>query len=168
ENALLNLAVNARDAMPGGGRLSIEVSGKRLDGPLADRHNLPAGDYVTITVADTGTGMAGDVLERIFDPFFTTKPLSLGTGLGLSMVHGFMRQSDGQVHIESAPGKGTVIELLLPCHAGGLRGVSSSDAGAPAPSPPHAGLTILVVDDEPIVRMLMVELLEDAGYTVIE
>src|SRR5690606_17624700 len=97
ENALLNLALNARDAMPGGGRLSIAVTSRRLDAALAARRDLPAGDYIAVTVADTGSGMTGEVLDRIFDPFFTTKPLGQGTGRGLSMVHGFVRQSGGQV-----------------------------------------------------------------------
>jgi signal transduction histidine kinase len=166
ENALLNLAINARDAMPDGGRLTLDVLGETLDDAEARQRDLPPGDYIKIRVTDTGTGIAGDVIDRIFDPFFTTKPLGQGTGLGLSMVHGFVRQSGGQVQVRSAPGEGTAICLLLPRFAG-----EPERAERPAPAPEPAGgtgRTVLVIDDEVIVRMLMVELLEDAGYRVIE
>jgi len=165
ENALLNLAINARDAMPDGGRLTLDVVDETLDDAEAGQRDLPAGDYIKIRVTDTGTGIPSDVIDRIFDPFFTTKPLGQGTGLGLSMVHGFVRQSGGQVQLRSAPGEGTAICLLLPRFAG-----EPESAQRPAPVQPAggSGRTVLVVDDEMIVRMLMVELLEEAGYNVIE
>ena len=165
ENALLNLAINARDAMPDGGRLTLDVVDETLDDAEAGQRDLPAGDYIKIRVTDTGTGIPSDVIDRIFDPFFTTKPLGQGTGLGLSMVHGFVRQSGGQVQLRSAPGEGTAICLLLPRFAG-----EPESAQRPAPVQPAggSGRTVLVVDDEMIVRMLMVELLEEAGYEVIE
>jgi len=166
ENALLNLAINARDAMPDGGRLTLDVLDETLDDAEAGQRDLPPGDYIKIRVADTGTGIPGDVIDRIFDPFFTTKPLGQGTGLGLSMVHGFVRQSGGQVQVRSAPGEGTAICLLLPRFAGEAE---SAERPAPAPEPAGgSGQTVLVIDDEVIVRMLMAELLEEAGYHVIE
>jgi PAS domain S-box-containing protein len=168
ENALLNLAVNARDAMPDGGQFSIELVAAPLDAVEAARHDLPAGDYLIICVEDTGSGIPEDICDRIFDPFFTTKPLGEGTGLGLSMVHGFVRQSGGQVHVESQPDHGTRICLYLP------RELYEAPPPMPvtlpsSPSPvASAERKILVVDDEVIVRMLLVELLEEEGYTVIE
>ena len=167
DNALLNLCINARDAMPDGGRLRIGTRNCRLDAAAAREHEVPPGEYVLLEVADTGTGMSADVVRRAFDPFFTTKPIGLGTGLGLSMIHGFARQSGGQGHILSAPGEGTTMRLLLPrCHA------FADQAGAPArpAQPPRAsdGETVLVVDDEPTVRMLVGEVLQDLCYTAIE
>ncbi len=166
ESALLNLAINARDAMPEGGRLTIETANKWLDERWARSRDLPPGQYLSICVSDTGTGMAKDVADRIFDPFFTTKPIGQGTGLGLSMIHGFVRQSGGQVRVYTEPGQGTTMCLYLPRHAGAL-----ADEAEPRAMPvgdDGAGRTILVIDDEPTVRMLIVELLDEAGYTVIE
>ena len=167
DNALLNLCINARDAMPDGGRLRIGTRNCRLDAAAAAEREVPPGEYVLLEVADTGTGMSPDVVRRAFDPFFTTKPIGLGTGLGLSMIYGFARQSGGQVHILSAPGEGTTMRLLLPrCPA------LAEQAGAPArpAQAPRAGdgETVLVVDDEPTVRMLVGEVLQDLGYTAIE
>ncbi len=166
ENALLNLSINARDAMPDGGRITIETANKWLDERAAKERELPPGQYVSLCVTDTGTGMAPDVIAKAFDPFFTTKPLGQGTGLGLSMIHGFVRQSGGQVRIYSEIGMGTTMCLYLPRHLGVL------DEAA-APEMPHAsdhgqGETVLIIDDEPTLRMLMAEVLEEAGYTVME
>ncbi len=167
ESALLNLCINARDAMPGGGRLVIGTSNRWLDGDAALRHELPPGQYVSLDVSDTGTGMEPEVAARAFDPFFTTKPIGQGTGLGLSMIYGFARQSGGQASITSKPGRGTTMRLYLPRHVGEA---DAADVPALAAAAPRAGQgeTVLVVDDEPTVRMLAAETLEDLGYRVIE
>jgi PAS domain S-box-containing protein len=165
ENALLNLCINARDAMPEGGQLTIET-----DNLVVEAHHtteLPPGDYVAVTVSDTGVGMSPDVLERAFEPFFTTKPLGQGTGLGLSMVYGFARQSDGLVRIRSELGKGTAISILLPRHQGSAEAGEELPESAEAPRT-GAGETVLVVDDEPTIRMLVTEVLEDLGYLAIQ
>ena len=117
ESALLNLCINARDAMPEGGRITIETANKWLDDRAAKERDLPPGQYLSLCVTDTGTGMTPDVIARAFDPFFTTKPLGQGTGLGLSMVYGFVRQSGGQVRIYSEVGCGTTMCLYLPRHS---------------------------------------------------
>ena len=167
ENALLNLCINARDAMPDGGRIGIETGHLSLDEAAARAHEMPPGDYLSLAVADTGTGMAPEVVRRAFDPFFTTKPIGQGTGLGLSMIYGFTQQSGGQVRIASEVGRGTAVTLLLPRH----HGASEAEAvRAPRREAPRAerGETVLIVDDEPTVRMLVTEVLEDLGYTAIE
>ena len=166
ENAVLNLCINGRDAMPDGGRITVATANATLDRVAAAARGVAPGDYVLLSVADTGTGMTPDVIAKAFDPFFTTKPLGQGTGLGLSMIHGFVRQSGGEVHIQSQPGAGTVMSLILPRYLGA------------APSPVVAvpvgqtgcgsGEIILVIDDEPTVRMLIVEALEEAGHHVLE
>ena len=167
ENALLNLCINARDAMPDGGHLTIEATNHVLAARTARPGDLPPGQYVAVCVTDTGTGMEPDVVARVFDPFFTTKPIGQGTGLGLSMVYGFVRQSGGQVRIHSQVGQGTTVALYLPRHAG-------ADAAAEAASPHDAavatsqGETVLVVDDEPTVRMLIADVLGEQGYGTIE
>ena len=166
ESALLNLAINARDAMPEGGRLTIETANKWLDDRGARERDLPPGQYLSICVTDTGTGIPKEIADRIFDPFFTTKPIGQGTGLGLSMIHGFVRQSGGQVRVYSEEGQGTTMCLYLPRHAGELAG-----EGEAAPDPlveSGAGETVLVIDDEATVRMLIVEVLREAGYRAIE
>ena len=167
ENALLNLCLNARDAMPDGGCLTIETSNLVLDAGTATARHLPAGELVALRVTDTGSGMTPDVLMRIFDPFFTTKPTGQGTGLGLSMVYGFVRQSGGAVRAQSAPGKGSTLWLYFPRHQGPLTPVAAPLAQNVGD---HTGRgeTVLVVDDEPAVRMLVAEALEEAGYTVIQ
>ncbi len=167
ENALLNLCINARDAMPAGGHVTIETANRQLEGPATVEQDLPPGQYLSLSVTDTGTGMAPEVIVRAFDPFFTTKPLGQGTGLGLSMIYGFARQSGGQVRIRSAPGEGTTICLYLPRHLGTAGPV---DQAAEPSGTAHAepGETILIVDDEPIVRMLVAEVLIDLGYQVVE
>jgi PAS domain S-box-containing protein len=167
ENAVLNLCINARDAMPDGGRITIETANRWLDERAAVSRDLPPGQYVAISVSDTGTGMPPDVVAKAFDPFFTTKPLGQGTGLGLSMIYGFARQSGGQARIYSEVGQGSLVSLYLPRHFG-----PSEEAEPPAATgaPPRAehGETVLIVDDEPTVRMLVADVLGELGYTAIE
>src|SRR3569623_2391832 len=167
ENALLNLCINARDAMPDGGRITIETSNIRLDAPAARDRDLPPGQYVALSVTDTGTGMSPETIERAFDPFYTTKPLGEGTGLGLSMIYGFARQSGGQVRIYSELGQGTTMCIYLPRHegaaAGDARTISAQDLDLSG-----AGETVLVIDDEPAIRMLIGAILVDLGYNTIE
>ena len=167
ENALLNLCINARDAMaPAGGRLTIETSNKWLDDRAAKARDLPPGQYVSLCVTDTGTGMPPEVQAQAFDPFFTTKPLGQGTGLGLSMIHGFVRQSGGQVRIYSEIGKGTTMCLYLPRYQGDVDG--DENIGITPVAEGGHGETVLIIDDEQTVRMLVAEVLGDAGYNVIE
>ncbi len=166
ENALLNLCINARDAMPEGGSLSIETANHIVDEAEAKALDLPAAEYVSLSVSDTGSGMTADVIARAFDPFFTTKPLGEGTGLGLSMVYGFARQSGGQARIYSEPGQGTKVSLYLPRYTGDDR-VFEPAAGAQK-AQRGDGETVLVVDDEPSVRSLVNEVLQDLGYRVLE
>ncbi len=169
ENALLNLCINARDAMPDGGRLTIETGNKWLDERAARGRDLAPGQYVSLYVSDTGTGMTPEVAVRAFDPFFTTKPIGVGTGLGLSMVYGFVRQSGGQARIYSEPGQGAMVCLYLPRHHGAANGDGADTAAKPAEAPRVVqGKTVLVVDDEPTVRMLVTEVLEELGYTATE
>jgi PAS domain S-box-containing protein len=167
ENALLNLCINARDAMaPDGGRLTIETANKWLDDRASRERDLLPGQYVSLCVTDTGTGMTPEVQAQVFDPFFTTKPLGQGTGLGLSMIHGFVRQSGGQVRIYSELGKGTTMCLYLPRYAGDME-ITNEDGAAPTLHGGH-GETVMVIDDEETVRMLVAEVLSDAGYHVLE
>jgi len=167
ENALLNLCINARDAMPEGGRITIETANKWLDERAARGRELSPGQYISLCVTDTGTGMTPEVIKRAFDPFFTTKPLGQGTGLGLSMIYGFARQSGGQVRIYSEVGKGTTMCLYLPRHQGRDEDAQIAHEWEVAPSATE-GQTVLVVDDEPTVRMLVSEVLQELGYTAIE
>ena len=167
ENALLNLCINARDAMPDGGRLTIETGNKWLDHRAARERDLPPGQYVSLCVSDTGTGMTPEVARRAFDPFFTTKPIGMGTGLGLSMIYGFVRQSGGQARIYSEPGQGAMVCLYLPRHFGEAQNADGPAEPAEAPRA-ERGETVLVVDDEPTVRMLVAEVLEDLGYAAVE
>ncbi|KQT87165.1 PAS sensor protein [Aurantimonas sp. Leaf443] len=166
ENALLNLCINARDAMPDGGRIAIETANVSLCEREARARDLPAGDYVKLRVCDTGTGMTPDVMARAFDPFFTTKPIGMGTGLGLSMIYGFARQSGGQVRIESAPGNGTCVNLTLPRHHGEAAPEAAPEPARVTREPTRR--TVLVVDDEPLVRMLVVDVVEELGYAALE
>ncbi|MGF6273276.1 PAS domain S-box-containing protein [Massilia sp. UYP11] len=167
ENALLNLCINARDAMPDGGRITIETANKWLDYSASRTHDIPEGQYLSLCVTDIGTGMTPEIVAKVFEPFFTTKPMGEGTGLGLSMIHGFARQSGGQVRIYSELGKGTTVCIYLPRYYGELK---PEDIGLPpAPQAPAGqGETVLVVDDEPSVRMLVTEVLEDLGYVALE
>jgi PAS domain S-box-containing protein len=166
ESALLNLAINARDAMPDGGKLTIVTANARLDSVTAGTPALLPGDYICIAVTDTGVGMSAEVAARAFDPFFTTKPIGQGTGLGLSMIYGFARQSNGHVTIESKIGRGTSVKLYLPRHHGDLAAQRASAARATE----HAasGETVLVVEDEPVVRGVILELLGEQGYRTLE
>nr|WP_314481136.1 PAS domain-containing protein [uncultured Pseudomonas sp.] len=165
ENALLNLCINARDAMDGHGRICIQTADQRLEDD-ADPE-IAAGDYLSICVADEGIGMDTATLSRAFEPFFTTKPLGAGTGLGLSMVYGFARQTGGQVRIDSVPGEGTRVFLQLPSH-GGPAHIVSDRVVAEAAHRARPGETVLVVDDEASVRMYVSETLSGMGYVVIE
>lgn len=168
ENALLNLCINARDAMPNGGNLTIETGNRWMDERAARMRGLEPGQYVSLCVSDTGSGMSQDIIERAFDPFFTTKPIGQGTGLGLSMVYGFAGQSGGAARIYSEVGKGTMICIYLPRYAG-ILDAADAEAETRTDAPRAEGdETILVVDDEPLVRMLAVEELQDLGYSVIE
>jgi CheY-like chemotaxis protein len=168
ENALLNLAINARDAMPDGGKLTIETANHSIDERVGRTRDLPPGPYVSLCVSDNGTGMAADVIAKAFDPFFTTKPIGLGTGLGLSMVYGFARQSGGQVRIHSEVGLGTMVSLYLPRHLGEAEGADVDVGSALAAAPALVGETVLVIDDESVVRMLVVDILEELGYAALE
>jgi CheY-like chemotaxis protein len=168
ENAVLNLCINARDAMPDGGTLTVATDNLEVepDG-LGRQGELAPGAYIRIAVTDSGTGMAPQVVSRAFDPFFTTKPLGQGTGLGLSMIYGFARQSGGDVRIDSEPGRGTTVRLFLPRY----RGEPLAPAGEAAGTGAHranAGDAVLVIEDEAVVRSLIVEVLGDLGYQAIE
>ena len=169
ESAILNLAINARDAMPDGGRLTIETCNTHLDRAYAKLHpGVTSGQYVCICVTDTGTGMPPDVIARAFDPFFTTKPIGQGTGLGLSMIYGFAHQSDGHAKIYSEVGKGTTVKIYLPRHRGELAPLDEAVPGLTEAHRAATGETVLVVEDEPVVRDLIVEVLHDLGYHALE
>jgi CheY-like chemotaxis protein len=167
ENGLLNLCLNARDAIVGGGKLTIETGNKELNEHAARQLDLPAGHYVTLCVTDTGVGMTPEVAAHAFDPFFTTKPIGHGTGLGLSMIYGFVRQSGGQVKIDSEPGKGTTVCIYLPRRRGEAPG-AETDAGSTEAARGMRGQTMLVVEDEPLVRDFVTEALADLGYSILE
>lgn len=167
ENALLNLCINARDAMPDGGKLTIETANRWIDRHTAAERDLPPGQYLSLCVSDTGTGMPASVVAKAFDPFFTTKPIGQGTGLGLSMIYGFARQSNGQVRIYSEVGQGTMVCIYLPRHLGEAEQAEVAPELSSAPRADQ-GETVLIVDDEPTVRMLVTEVLEELGYTAIE
>jgi PAS domain S-box-containing protein len=160
ESAILNLALNARDAMPGGGCVHIQVENTVLDDPAAQELEAKPGDYVRLSVSDSGEGISPEVLGRVFEPFFTTKSDGKGSGLGLSMVYGFVRQSHGAVRIVSRPGEGSTVSLMLP------RSRATPAAEAPAAATPRSdgGQTILVVEDDPDVRSAAVAMLEGLGY----
>jgi PAS domain S-box-containing protein len=167
ENALLNLSLNARDAMPDGGKLVIETNNRWLDNTEGVMGTLPAGQYVSLCVSDNGCGMPKDVIAHVFEPFFTTKPIGLGTGLGLSMVYGFARQSGGEARVYSEVGKGAMVCLYLP------RNLAEDEAAEKTPAAnlghlPGDRPTVLVVDDEPAIRMLAAEVLGEMGCEVIE
>ena len=168
ENAVLNLAINARDAMAGGGRLTIETCNTHLDRAYAVQNvGVEPGQYICLCVTDTGSGMTPDVIRRAFDPFFTTKPSGQGTGLGLSMIYGFAKQSSGHVAIYSEPGRGTTVKIYLPRYRGQAAAVLV-ESPAYGPYRAEAGETVLVVEDEAVVRELIVEVLQDLGYHALE
>ncbi len=167
ESALLNLALNARDAMPDGGRLVVETRNRHLDSVFTAAYGtLTPGDYVELSVSDNGCGMPDNVINRAFDPFFTTKPIGQGTGLGLSMIYGFARQSHGHVNIHSEVGKGTTVSLFLPRFIG--------EVAADTPLNPtllpsaKAGETVLIIEDDPAVRVLVSQVLSELGYAFVE
>ncbi|MBD8573093.1 response regulator [Pseudomonas syringae] len=167
ESALLNLVLNARDAMPGGGLLRVETRNERLERRFTDAHdNLLPGDYVLLSVSDTGCGMPESVVSRAFDPFFTTKPIGQGTGLGLSMIYGFSKQSRGHVLIDSEVGRGTTVKLYLPRHLGTQEEEQMTFQSNATFA--KAGETVLIVEDDPAVRTLVSEVLSELGYAFIE
>ena len=146
--------------------ITIETANKWIDERAARQHDMPEGQYLSLSVTDTGVGMPPEVIARAFEPFFTTKPVGEGTGLGLSMIYGFAQQSGGQVRIYSEVGKGTTVCIYLPRHYGEVE--ADSPAKVEALPRSEQGETVLVVDDEPTVRMLVTDILEDLGYTAIE
>ena len=177
ENALLNLAINARDAMPDGGALTVATANAEVDEAHARSQGaeVKPGRYVSLSVTDTGTGMTPDVIAKAFDPFFTTKPIGQGTGLGLSMLYGFAKQSGGHVTIVSEAGRGTTMKLCLPRHPGSpgedaadAIEASAADADAGLAALAEVGVTVLVVEDEATVRMLITETLRELGCRTIE
>lgn len=167
ESALLNLVINARDAMPNGGNLTVETSNRHLDSVFTAAYGtLQPGDYVELSVSDTGCGIPESVMGRVFDPFFTTKPIGQGTGLGLSMIYGFARQSGGHVTIHSEVAKGTTVSLFLPRFVGEIL---VAEAVNPALLPfANAGETVLIVEDDPAVRVLVSAVLKELGYAYVE
>jgi PAS domain S-box-containing protein len=164
ESALLNLAINARDAMPNGGRLTIETVNMRLDESFTSlNEDVQPGDYVVIGVSDTGVGMSPEVLAKAVDPFFTTKPVGEGTGLGLSVIYGFIKQSQGHLRMYSEAGRGTTVKLFLPR---ALQNAVDIDTVA-VETPRGQGETILVVEDDTTVRLIISDALQDLGYTIL-
>ncbi|WP_339487840.1 Histidine kinase [Pseudomonas sp. E141] len=167
ESALLNLVLNARDAMPDGGQLVVKTLNQHLDADFTQAYtNLEPGDYVVLSVQDSGCGMPEAVINRAFDPFFTTKPIGQGTGLGLSMIYGFSKQSRGHVTIDSEVGKGTTVSLYLPRFVG-------EEVHEPRVDTQHApyaqdGETVLIVEDDPAVRVLVSAVLSELGYAFVE
>ena len=167
ENAILNLCINSRDAMPHGGRITIETANTWIDRAGARERDMSPGQFIAICVTDTGLGMPRDVIERAFDPFYTTKPIGQGTGLGLSMIYGFAKQSEGQVRIYSEVGQGTTVKIYLPRHRGEKPEEAVEEETRAVPTA-EAGETVLVVDDEPTVRMLIGDTLSELGYEGLE
>ena len=171
ENAMLNLVINARDAMPDGGPLTIETRNSVFPSSFLSADSVPvkvpAGEYMGLFVTDGGTGMPPEVIARAFDPFYTTKPTGQGTGLGLSMIYGFVQQSGGHVLLGSEAGQGTVVSIYLPRHLGS-RGDTKAIGALDSPLSAKAGTVVLVVEDETAVRMLIVEVLSDLGYGVLQ
>jgi CheY-like chemotaxis protein len=172
ENALLNLVINARDAMPDGGHLLIETANSvfpdwRRVSQGEPPGKVPAGEYMGLFVTDTGVGMSPDIIARAFDPFFTTKPTGQGTGLGLSMIYGFVQQSGGYVLLSSEEGQGTMVSIYLPRHFGTAIGQEGINA-TPKPTHTEAGTVVLLVEDEFVLRTVIVEVLSDLGYMVRE
>ena len=167
ENALLNLCINARDAMPDGGSITVETANRAVAVESVRTLDIPEGEYLCLCVTDTGTGMSTEVIAKAFDPFFTTKPLGQGTGLGLSMIYGFTKQSGGHVRVHSQVGQGTTMCIYLPRYRGEAKQNHDATRSTTAPLV-KAGETILIVDDEPTVRMLLKDVLSELGYTVLD
>lgn len=167
ENAILNLCINARDALCAGGRITIETANTWIDDKEATQRDMTRGQYVAICVTDNGSGIPPDIIARVFDPFFTTKPAGQGTGLGLSMVYGFARQSNGLARIYSEVGEGTTVKIYLPRHQGESEEDQAETESAELPRA-ESGETVLVVDDEPTIRMLIADTLGELGYRAIE
>jgi nitrogen-specific signal transduction histidine kinase len=166
ENAILNLAINARDAMPKGGTLSISTSREVLErNERFGQEEIEAGDYVVVCVGDTGVGMSAETLKKVFEPFFTTKPIGQGTGLGLSMIYGFAKQSRGHVRIDSTEGEGTTFRMYLPRYQGDVE--ARRDA-PPREAATGAGEVVLVIEDDSAVRLIISDVLRDLGYACIE
>ncbi len=170
EQVLVNVVVNARDAMPAGGRLTVRTANRVVhDGAIVLPRPMAAGEYVEIVVTDTGTGMDEETLAHVFEPFYTTKPVGQGTGLGLAMCYGIIRQHHGVIWIESAPGRGTTVFILLPRYAGALPAMTTGRPMSPTPAPISSGSeTVLLVEDEPQVRAVAARALRSAGYRVLE
>ena len=168
ENSLLNLCINARDAMPSGGQLTIETANRWIDARTAREQDIELGQYISMCVSDTGTGMSPDIIARAFDPFFTTKPTGTGTGLGLSMVYGFAKQSGGQVRIYSELGQGSMVCIYLPRLAGAEQSPEVESQVAALPPKESRKGKVLVVDDEANLRMVMTDVLSDLGFEVLE
>jgi PAS domain S-box-containing protein len=167
ENAVLNLAINARDAFgPDGGTITIETANSWVDDKEAAERGMDRGQYVAMCVTDNGSGIAPEVMARVFDPFFTTKPTGQGTGLGLSMVYGFAKQSNGLARIYSEVGVGTTVKIYLPRHHG--KSEDKESEGGSTELPRAEGETVLIVDDEPTIRMLIADTLGELGYRAIE
>nr|WP_121101582.1 response regulator [Pseudomonas sp. WPR_5_2] len=167
ESALLNLVINARDAMPDGGNLVVKTSNRHLDADFTQPHsNLDPGDYVVLSVTDNGCGMPQSTINRAFDPFFTTKPIGQGTGLGLSMIYGFSKQSRGHVAIQSEVGEGTTVSLYLPRFAGEVPQDHPLESAHPLIA--RHGETVLIVEDDPAVRILVSTVLGELGYAFVE
>ena len=165
ENAILNLCINARDAMPDGGKITIETGNRWFDQRTAKERGVEPGQYISLCVSDTGTGMPPEVIARAFDPFFTTKPIGVGTGLGLSMIYGFAQQSGGAVSIYSELDQGSIVCIYLPRYRGEAE---EDELLEPSAAPRGDGETVLIIDDEPTVRMLVSEVLSDLGYNALE
>jgi CheY-like chemotaxis protein len=171
ENALLNLIINARDAMPDGGHIQIQMSNCVLTdcrGPQTGNFSgrVPNGEYVALFIIDTGIGMPPAVIERAFDSFFTTKPIGQGTGLGLSMIYGFVQQSGGHVVLRSSVGQGTTVAIYLPRYLGAEEGVTTVETAVNSIHT-EPGVVILLVEDEPAVQLVMADVLTDNGYSVL-
>ena len=165
ETAILNLVINARDAMPNGGRVTLKTANRSIDDETDRSIGIKPGDYIVLSVADTGTGMSPDTLSHVFEPFFTTKPIGQGTGLGLSMVYGFVKQSRGHVSVTSELGRGSLVSLYLPRHDGRQKEpeISTSDVSPAAQN----GEVILLAEDDPSIRLLVADRLSELGYRVI-
>ncbi len=167
ENALLNLCIDARDAMPDGGTLTVQTANCRMDGDAARSRGLEPGEYLALTVTDSGSGMTPDIVTKAFDPFFTTQPIGMGTGLERSMVYGFAKQSHGMASIVAQPAQGAAVSLYLPRHVGTVEAIDVS-VEPPSFARATAGETVLVADDEPTIRMLVADVLDSLGYSAIE